>query len=639
MKRKSFIIYLLLLLSSLGISFYFSFQMSSSLSQSITPDQIAGVSLATVDARFRNPWTPELEAQFQQRAQAVIAHYANPKSYGNSYGENEKSSYPRAMFDLLAGNQKRAIAFLQAEDDQASEHAHTQGIDYYYSFTLKGQIRKYFLLGNFLDPAYKKQMYEGAKQWTAEDPLIRPHPVYGFGDGSGRDWDIKRRGKWVDSRNTDNLRAMREVAVYLMAEETGNEETRQRYQQKLQRYVSALYHIGMGEWDSESYHSHTFAAYLNLYDFAQNSEVKQLAKSALDWMSAAAAVKYYRGGWGGPVKRDYGGGNRSLGSHAARAFWLYFGDTPVSNDQAGLDTIHMITSVYRPPMAVVALAQKQFTKPVEILATKPLYENWKEGNDRYPGYWETQFFGQSYQMGSLAGTFPDGDVAPFKLMAYHPTRGVDYFLVNTGNKYVRPGKRPGDQIGQYENLLIWLQADFQQPFAFQFPNDAVVEVENNIYFFKLYDTWIALYPINLNLNLQQTLKHKKYPETTNINATAPKETYTGFALEIGDQQSHQNYANFKQKVKNSSNLDLTRLAQGIITLKGSQGKTLQLSYNQNNLLPLLQRDKTVFDWSKHFALYDSQTPNHSPIELGWKTGTLRIKAGEFTFENSVKPLL
>ncbi|NEQ07646.1 MAG: hypothetical protein F6K37_17375 [Moorea sp. SIO4E2] len=33
--------------------------------------------------------------------------------------------------------------------------------------------------------------------------------------------------------------------------------------------------------------------------------MKQLAKAALDWMSAAAAVKYYRGGFGGPTKRDY----------------------------------------------------------------------------------------------------------------------------------------------------------------------------------------------------------------------------------------------------------------------------------------------------------------------------------------------
>ncbi|MFM7717323.1 MAG: hypothetical protein ACKO7A_32840, partial [Microcystis sp.] len=109
-----------------------------------------------------------------------------------------------------------------------------------------------------------------------------------------------------------------ETSVYLMAEETGNEATRQLYKSKIKRYVSALYNIGMGEWDSEVYHGHTFAPYLNLYDFAQDTEVKQWAKMALDWLSMAASVKYYRGGWGGPVKRDYGDGHGVMRSHAGR---------------------------------------------------------------------------------------------------------------------------------------------------------------------------------------------------------------------------------------------------------------------------------------------------------------------------------
>ncbi|MDY7016287.1 MAG: hypothetical protein SVX43_22355, partial [Cyanobacteriota bacterium] len=336
-------------------------------------ETLLDLQLAPISSNLQNPFTAELEAEFQQRAQRIIRFYANPKQYGNTAQENEKRSYPRAMFDFLAGNRTRAIAFLQQEDSQAKEHAHTNGIDYYFSFTLKGQIRKYFLFGQSLDPAYKQRMFDGAKKWTEQDPLTRPHPIYGKGDGTGRDWAIRRRGLWVDSRNTDNLRAMRETSVYLMAEETGNETVRQRYKQKIQRYVWALYHIGMGEWDSSIYHSHTFAPYLNLYDFAKDPEVKALAKAALDWMSTAAALKYYRGGWGGPTKRDSNGANAVYGSGAARAFHLYFGDTPLPNPKPELDALHFITSRYRPPLAVVALARKQFDKPVELLATKPIY--------------------------------------------------------------------------------------------------------------------------------------------------------------------------------------------------------------------------------------------------------------------------
>ena len=280
--------------------------------ETVTPGRPSGQAPAVDTSSLNNNWTPELEAEFQQRAAAVIEYHGDRDNYGNGYGENEKRSYPRAMFDFLAGNREKAMAFLQQEDPQPKHHHHTEGIDYYYSFTLKGQIRKYFYFAPYLEPAYRQRMSRGAKNWTERDPLVRPHPLYGNGNGTGHDWDISNRGGWVDSRNTDNLRAMRETAVYLMAEETGNEETRRLYQEKLERYVGALYHIGMGEWDSETYHGHTFSAYLNLYDFAKDQEVKELAKAALDWMCAAAAFKYYRGGWGGPVKRDYGGSKRSL---------------------------------------------------------------------------------------------------------------------------------------------------------------------------------------------------------------------------------------------------------------------------------------------------------------------------------------
>ncbi len=639
MKRSVMFLVATLLLSATVASYQSCVNSTTTVEQTspkTSQGAIARLKLAEVEPELRNPWTPELEAEFQQRAATIIRDFANPTSYGNGYGENEKGAYPRAMLDFLAGNRKQALAFLQSEDPQAQKHQHTEGIDYYYSFTLKGQIRKYFLFGQFLNPAYKQRMFLGAKKWTEQDPNGRPHPIYGNGDGTGRDWDISRRGGWVDSRNTDNLRAMRETSVYLMAQETGNEETRQVYKQKIQRYVWALYQIGMGEWDSEAYMSHTFAPYLNLYDFAKDPEVKKLAKAALDWMSAAAALKYYRGGWGGPVKRDYGGGNVVFGSSAARTFWLYFGDATLPNPKPELDSLHLITSTYRPPQAVIALARKQFDRPVEILATKPLYENWKPDNDRQPGYWETQFFGQTYQMGSVAGNFPDGDVAPFKLMAYNSKRGVDYFVANTGGSWVRPGKNPGDQIGQDNNLLIWLRPATKTPFFFQLPKTAKAEIEDGIWFFQLEKTWLAIRPINLNYYIPVALTHQKYvqlySQEQTYKAIAKKgKEYAGFSLEVGEQESYGTYEEFKQSVQQKSQLDLSLLSQGTVKLQDATGKTLQLTYNQLALLPFLIRNGKERDWSKNFALYDSQNKDKKPIFLGWKQGKLTIKVEKLEF--------
>jgi hypothetical protein len=603
--------------------------------QEFTPStetkSIKGVKLAQIESKFVNHWTPEFEKEFQQRSETVIRHFAKSQGYGSGYGENEKSSYPKAMFDFLAGNRQGAIAFLQAEDPQADKHQHTKGIDFYYCFTLKGQVRKYFLFGQFLDPAYKKRMFLGAKKWTEQDPKKRPHPIYGYGNGKGNAWDISARGAWVDNRNTDNLRAMRDISVYLMAEETGNEATRQLYKQKIQRYVWSLYNIGMGEWDSEAYFSHTFAPYLNLYDFAKDPEVKALAKNALDWMSTAAAVKYYRGGWGGPTKRDYGGGNVPLSASAAKAFWLYFGDAPNPNFDPELDSLHIITSTYRPPQAVVALARKQFNKPVEIFASKPLYENWKPGYALSPGYWETQFFANTYQMGSLAGEFPDGDVAPFKLMAYNSRRGVDFFVANTGGNWVHPGKNSGDRIGQYRNLLIWLRPADNTPFFFQLPKTAKAEIEEGIWFFRLEKTWLAIRPINLDSYVSYPITDRKYSpiyrQENTYRATTTGNSYAGFVLEVGEQQSHGTYQAFKQAVKQKSQLDLSQLDKGQVKLQGADGKTIEIAIVERSLLPTLIRDGKQHNWSKNFALYNSQSSDKAPIFLDWRQGKLTVKAG------------
>lgn len=592
-----------------------------------------GISLPQVDRQYQNDWTQELETEFQRRARVAIKYYAG-KNYGTTFGEQEKQAYPLAMLDFLAGNREKAIAALQAEDEEAERHQHTEGIDFYYSFTLKGQIRKYFLFGNLLDPAYKERMFIAAKKWTERDPLTRPHPIHGHGDRSLDGWDISKMGNWVEDRNTDNLRAMRDISVYLMAEETGNEETRQLYKRKIRHYVWALYHIGMGEWDSPIYHGHTFAPYLNLYDFAKDPEMKALAKAALDWLSAAAAVKYYRGGWAGPNKRDRGS-NAVYLSDASRLFWLYFGDVPQDNPKPDRDSLHVITSAYRPPQAAISLARKQFVKPVELFAAKPMYENWKQGREDKPGYWETTFFGHHYQMGSIVSGFPDGDVGPFKLIAYNPDRGSDIFVANTGGEWAKEGKKPGDAIGQFRNLLIWLRPASDTPFFFQIPKTAKAEIEEDIWFFQLDRTWIALRPIGLNNYRPVTIDRKRYQQyyqdELTLKAKINGDRYAGFALEIGEPETHGNYAQFKQNIKQKSQLNLQNLSTGTVELQGTLGQTLSLTHS--NRLPVVRRNGRVHNWFNHFELYRS-LPDRIPIDLGWKQGTLKLEAGGKIFTST-----
>jgi hypothetical protein len=336
---------------------------------------------------------------------------------------------------------------------------------------------------------------------------------------------------------------MRETSVYLMAEETGNEGTRLIYKQHLERYVSTLLDIGMGEWDSPVYHGHTTAAYLNLYDFAKDPEVRQLAKNALDWLYRSAAIKYWRGTWTGPSKRTYG-------ESAARFFWLYFGDAPAP-EEFERDWIYGLTSEYLPPDEVVAIAQRRFTKPVELQRTHPHYENWKP--DLYgPAFYETVYIGHSYQLGSLAkGT--GGDWSGFSFRIAQDNGSTDELTLTTDHPH---------RIAQYENLLIWYGNSIPQ---INVP-DTCLREENDITFLACDQTWIALHKFD-----------------------------RGFVLEIGERQTHDSFSAFQQGVKNHARLTVETKS---VEYHGSGGKTVAIS-PQGNQLPKVWRNGKQHDWQTH----------------------------------------
>ncbi|NJK27581.1 MAG: hypothetical protein HC925_02115 [Coleofasciculaceae cyanobacterium SM2_3_26] len=579
-----------------------------------------------------------MENEFWQRANQAIAHLSGREDYGNTAFENEKRSYPYAMTDFLAGNRARAIAFLQQPDRDAEANAHTLGIDFYPSFTLKGQIRKYFFFGEFLDPAYRQRMYDAAKIWTEFDPKGRPHPLYGMGNG-GEGWDQQARGGWVDGRNTDNLRAMRDVAVYLMAEETGNESVRLLYKDRLLAYARSLYFIGMGEWDSETYHGHTITAYANLYDFAKDAEVRLLGKAVLDWLHATGALKYWRGAFGGPTKRDYSRGNATWKALATSELGMYFGDSPVENPSPYHDVVHLITSSYRPPLAVVALARKQFDKPLELLNAKPTYENWKPGNSDAPQFHETLYFGHTFQVGTLPRG-SGGDWNGFKLMAFNSQRGVDYFIASTGDnpKKISTSSTGADNVAQYRHLILWLSRVGDSPFQFFLPKTVEPTAVNGVWFLKYERTWLALHPINLQIqgiNAEATAQLQDwYPGDRILTAKGVGKNASGFALEIGEPETHGTFAEFQQAVLARSHLDVTNLVAGQAEFTGTTGERVKLQMQERGL-PVVWRNGKLHNWRDHFALYQNADGSKAPIALAWKQGRLYVEAGGDRFESQL----
>ena len=623
---------------------------------STLPLPAAPVIPVPVPDSLRNPWPTEWEREFQERGQRVLKGICAQKKAaglgGQTYFENEKRSYGHLMAHMLAGERDVAVAELQKEDAQAKEwHAHTAGIDYYACFTLKHQMRKYFLFGSEFDPAYRKRMFDGAKAWTEKEPLRRPHQAF-VKPGNG--WGPDVMNSWVDVRSTENLFLMRVTSVYLMAEETGNEDTRRRYKDILMRYAAALHRVGMGEWDSENYHGHSIAPLLNLFDFAKDMEVKAAAKASLDYMCAIGAVKYHRGAFTGPSNRDYNHA-QPFGGSAACMLWLYFGDAPADNTYYESDEPHVFSSGYRPPAAVVHLARRNFARPVELFASKPKYTaTTADDLTSPPEHHETQFIGRTFQMGSLVGGTTAGQTAinGFKMLVTDTKRGALAIQAVPGPdplfagsaKYV-PGKVSGEnRVAQNGEIALWLVEGGDSPWVWVLPDNVRVEVADGVTFLACDATWIAIHPVNTtplqeNGELTKALTESKESQWQGHRVLAAKGKggkFCGLAVEAGEAPRFPDFAAFRKQVLAGAKVRTEKLGEGEAEFTGAGGRQVALRFAARPVDTLVLRDGVRHDWTEHGRhLYRMAGDRPAVIEQAWLGGTLKVRAGNAVFTSTV----
>ncbi len=603
----------------------------------------------------------------------------------STYFENEKYALGHAMARTLSGDKAGRDA-LSATDAQANDwHKETAGIDYYACFVIKHQPRKYFYFKDVLPPAYRQQMFDGAKSWTGVDPLRRPHHMY---DSSKRNqgWGPDARNSWVDVRGTDNLMMMRSTAVYLMAEETGSAEVAQKYKQELLGFAAAMYRVGNGEWDSENYLGHTMTPLFNTHDFAKDPEVRAASKAMLDWLAAAMAVKYYRGAANGPTKRDYNH-VQPLGGSLAETAWMMFG-APVDPKHFEYDLIHMVTSGWVPPPAIVNLGTNNFDRPRELLNTKPSYSEPQRGNWKIkPAFHETYYIGRTFEFGSLAeGTSTDGgDVNGFKIMADDDRRGVfDLQIAPTarvdriGSPQYQQGVTGGpNRVAQYRNLAIWLVKNGTSDWSAVLPESVPVEVVDGVTFLRGDSTWMALHPINMSafavdeertqnvkgftaqqrvrveevdpetgkttrVNRMQPVYRERWPEHRGLAAKGGGAAgFSGFAIEVGESPDYADYAAFKAGVLANAKLELDKLAGGEVGFVSSTGSTVRMAWADNPAGFKVWRDGELHDWAEHgkYAYREAGKLADGLIFQQWGDdgGTLTVNAGGRSFTSTVTP--
>lgn len=614
------------------------------------PAECASPLLPEIPAMQRNVWPEDWEHGFGERAQQAIRACAAPGKFGNTFFENEKRSYPNAMFAILGGHREKGVAFLQEEDNKARDwNAHTLGIDYYPAFTLKGQMRKLFFFGHLLDPAYRARMMDAGKVFTERDPFRRPNPVHKPGT---RGWTPEAHDSWVDIRNTDNLFLMRATSVYLLAEHTGNREVRDAYFAQIRSYVECLHHAGMAEWDSENYHGHSIAPLLNLYDFTTDGETRAVAKAGLDWLFAAAAVKYRRGILNGPSKRDY---NQAapLGGAAARFLWIYFGETPQPPAVHESDLIHAITSRYRPPAAVVALARKQLSEPVEIVSAKPDHQAWqRDWTKASPAYYETQYLSRSFQFGTLLQGTQAPDVNGFKISVDSAKHGAQAVCAAPCGDPLKLGSptytggilAPGSAVGQNGNVALYLTKPSDKPYLWWMPSDAVLEVRGGVLLARLEKCALAVWPINstvpaVDQKATKLVREKedglpRWPTLAALRSEIRDKTWHyGFAVEVveaADDAAVRAFFTAAAKAAPETG-ELAERAAVSFTAPGS-GRRIRLQWGDSPSAVRVWKDGVLFDLVGKPAAYRS-----SIIQQDWQGGALRLAVGDRVWESALRP--
>jgi hypothetical protein len=394
-----------------------------------------------------------------------------------------------------------------------------------------------------------------------------------------------------------------------------------------------------------------------LYDFAQNPDVRAAAKACLDYFCAIGAVKYFRGAFNGPTNRDYTHA-QPFGGSAPCILWLYFGDCPQDNTAYESDEVHLLTSRYRPPQAVVHLARKNFPKPLEIFAAKPSYSattstDWKSP----PEYFETQYFGRTFQMGSLIGGTTAGKTAVngFKIVTTHSKLGgvaiqgipgPDPKFVGSA-KYVE-GKVSGEnRIGQNRNTAVWLVHGGDAPWTWVIPPGVEVQTHQGITFLVAEKTWIALHPLNTgeitrNPELTDALTTGKGAEpwkgSTVVSARGKGGAYCGVAIEVSEAPEFENFAAFRDAALAKSRVKADKLKDAEAEFTSASGRSIRLQFARTPKESRVVRDGQPHDFTEHARfLYRSAEKNPPLITQDWLGGSLTVHAGKTRFVAQVSP--
>jgi hypothetical protein len=236
----------------------------------------------------------------------------------------------------------------------------------------------------------------------------------------------------------------------------------------------------------------------------------------------------------------------------------------------------------------------------------------------------------------------------FRLLAENARRGADTLIVFTSLKFsqsLATATAGGDQLAQFRGNLIWLNARPDTKFFLFLPRSAVIRSDGARACFQLEKNWLALHLIGLGragLDAEVTAQvcgpgakgpAPRFPDDHVWSAVGDDSGPCGFALEIGEPETHGDFAAFVAAVTRQSKLDLDRRADGEVHFTSARGERVGLRL-ANAGRPTVWRNGIEHDWQQRWHLWTGDAA--APITLGWKQGELRVHAGGREFRGALR---
>jgi hypothetical protein len=619
-----------------------------------------------IDPWSVGPVAADWEAQYQFRLDNLINGQSWSICAGNADQDDGKRCWPALLAEMWKA---------RTNSTALTNYINNQGNTLIFS-TWAGQFFK-----AFTEPGYTFYYYKFREQLPTTQLSKVTNMLYTARNNSTPCCSFTETGWQMMQRtdghmdpiypetefNSENFNWMARLAGVLLAR-THEPSLTNYFNGYLNNWIRALFHAGRVEWNSNNYFGYTFNPVLVLHEFAPDLEAKRKAKAALDWMALETALHYLDGFQAGPDVRAKDNAFRPFAGSAWPFSYLYFVDaanhpTYTTNAAAAAmfrDMVGIVPwSSYRPPQAVIDIAQRKFTLPVEMRNAKPFYHL---DNDNYADWagntarsrrfeFETVYYDDKYLLASLATYRPDGAVGTFseqsvwRLAVKGTTAGSRQMVGNAGNFATMAGRCPQEEIGQYRNVMMRLLKGADNMWI-AVTNAITVEITGTKAFADLgQGVYVALLATNAT---GVTSNAWSYDGTyRQVKWTFPTNQVGALVMEVGVARDFGNYAAFKTQI-NSTNRFILPGAE-VVEYTAVSGRKLKMEYQPTTnytlvsgqvispagVVPKVWADGQYLDYSTWPAYGVSHGQNI--VSQPWGSGMLTLGAGSNGFSIVVDP--